>query len=151
MKGLAERSAGPFLCQLTALRLSNGGNDHGAALMKTKAVRSMAIAIICAATASQAQPPIVGVGQDSCSRWLLEHERGGSRKELQDQWLGGFLSAYNVVGPNPKEVFFDRAIDTVPSAISGYCRHYPKATVSEATFHFMKVIHEEKKRRNAAK
>ena len=113
---------------------------------------TIAIALLGVATAYAGLPnkpassahsiAVLGVGNDTCLEWQIHHRKHDRRSAMQDQWLGGFLSGYNMLLPPADRGanFFENELPYISSAISHRCETEKSLRLSEAAFDFIRAM-----------
>jgi hypothetical protein len=96
--------------------------------------------IFCAIAAAicvnaQAAPvfTVLGVGNDSCGKWIEAHNTNGTDAFMQDSWLGGYISAFNNYAPHSKGDVTKRTdMPGITAWMSNYCQKDPLALIDTA-------------------
>ena len=87
---------------------------------------------------------VQGVGLRSCGKWTTEHKRGDWEALVQDAWIGGFLSGYNVYSRQNGNIAEGTDFAGMLQWVSRYCEANPLDTIADAA---MKLVIELDERR----
>lgn len=78
-------------------------------------------------------PTELGPGVKSCVRWMEERQIDGAAAWQYQQWLLGYVSAYNRWIVTGKDVTAGQTATGLFNWIDGYCRENPMTTFANAT------------------
>lgn len=89
------------------------------------------------ATARAADPrgyyTVQGVGLESCEIWLGERRANGPTAWYHQQWVLGYITAFNRWAYNGSNVAVNVGTDKLFAWLDEYCNHNPKQNLSTAT------------------
>ena len=77
---------------------------------------------------------IQGFGANTCGSWVQEHRKDSIIAGAQNSWMTGFLSAYNVYGPQATRSIAGRGSDYqgVEVWMTNYCAAHPLDNIAQA-------------------
>ena len=78
-------------------------------------------------------PTELGPGVKSCHRWMEERKLDGAAAWQYQQWLLGYVSAYNRWVITGRDVTAGQTADGLFEWIDGYCQKNPMTTFANAT------------------
>ena len=90
---------------------------------------------------------VLGIGAHSCGTWGADRKANGWAAVIDEAWVVGFLSAYNLLGPGPDDITAGSDINGATGWMDNYCAQHPLDTISVAT---QALINELNKRRKSA-
>lgn len=93
--------------------------------------------LIFSAQASAELVTVQGIGLRSCGEWTTEHKRGDWEAQVQDAWLGGFLSGYNVYSRQSGNIGEGTDFAGMLQWVGRYCESNPLDTIADAA---MKLV-----------
>lgn len=104
-------------------------------------VRALTLAaafLLCASVVSRAADPdgyytIQGVGKDDCEAWLSERQSDGPIAWYTQQWVLGYLTAFNRWVYNGSDVATNLNSEKLFAWIDEYCHRNPRQNLSLAT------------------
>jgi hypothetical protein len=129
-----------------------GRHVTGAGKMRRN-VLTVIIFILLAAPGAQARPDhngsftVLGTGAHSCGTWVADRKANGWAAVIDEAWVVGFLSAYNLLGPSPDDITAGSDVNGATGWMDNYCTQHPLDTISVAT---QALINELNKRRKSA-
>lgn len=118
-----------------------------------RALSTVIIFILLTAVDAQAHPEqngnftVLGIGVHSCGAWVADRKANGWAAVVDEAWVVGFLSAYNLFGPTPDDITAGSDVNGVTGWMDNYCTQHPLDTISLAT---QALINELNKRRKLA-
>lgn len=99
--------------------------------MKLWCALSLAV-MIASSPANAEQVTIHGMGIRSCGEWTIEHRKGDWEAIVQDSWLAGFLSGYNVYSLQIVDIGETTDFSGKVQWMNQYCEANPLDTIAEA-------------------
>lgn len=95
-------------------------------------------AVLLAQSAPSALPSTVttvGVGSNSCRTWTLHRQEGGTAREVDKQWIAGFVSGVGFLSAGlgtGELVRPNEDAQNLVGFVDDYCKGHPLDTVAEA-------------------
>ena len=87
---------------------------------------------------------IVGTGNRSCSAWITDAKAGSSQfnaSHVQEiGWVTGYLSAYNALVWEGKNVTSETDLREILAWMNGYCSANPTQKIGGATKELIKIL-----------
>jgi hypothetical protein len=75
---------------------------------------------------------VMGVGVASCGTWTTNHSANDDGARIQDEWIFGYLSAFNAWAPGTNNVTGDTDNAGATAWVTNYCSAHPLDTVAAA-------------------
>jgi hypothetical protein len=103
----------------------------------------MFVAIMLALTVNSKAEYVepIGLGSESCQVWVQHHAQGDAAAKTEDEWLSGYLTAFNTFGRPPlrQSSFFRFDLANVAGAVTSACRADTQQDVFSAVTRFIKA------------
>ncbi|HEX3917084.1 MAG TPA: hypothetical protein VHW60_07065 [Caulobacteraceae bacterium] len=109
--------------------------------MKTRPTVLLAALALLLAGAADARPvPLalsLGLGKMSCRDWASYRRKPLPPNSGPEEWVLGYLSAYNAFAPGPKDSFHDNDASNVLGWIDTRCAQNPANSISQTLNDFI--------------
>jgi len=80
----------------------------------------------------------VGVGNQSCGKWIVDRRDNSYAAAIDESWVNGFLSGIGFIGYQGADPFKDTDAYGVWAWIDNYCNANPLSEITSAAIAFYK-------------
>lgn len=84
---------------------------------------------------------VFGVGAQPCSVYLAAGKKGSADLDVFNDWIMGYLSAFNVIVPNTYNILGDMDFPTVQVWLQNHCQKFPRELFINAVARLTEVLY----------
>lgn len=84
---------------------------------------------------------VYGAGAQPCSTYIKARNKGGSEEDFFNDWMIGYLSAFNLIMPRTYDILGESDFPTVQRWMEDHCRKYPRELFINAMAKLTEVLY----------
>jgi hypothetical protein len=84
---------------------------------------------------------VYGAGAEPCKHYSLAVEKGGAAEDFFNDWVIGYLSAFNVIIPETHNILGEMGFPLAQRWLQRHCRRYPNELFVNATARLTEVLY----------
>jgi hypothetical protein len=120
--------------------------------MRITILRMVIMVVTLAFSKAEAGYVIIGIGAESCGTWTKERAKGGLNSAQAGQWMLGYITAFNALGPRPSNFDHQEAFDIaegingdgIKAWIDNWCQAHPLDDINASAIALIQKLRKRK-------
>jgi len=112
--------------------------------MKHRFIFSLLLLLLCQpanARDFEGAYAVYGAGAEPCKAYLQALKKGGPQQDMFNDWVIGYLTAFNVIMPNTYNILGETEFSMAQGWLQRHCRRYPNELFINATIKLTEVLY----------